>query len=421
MPTDQAPAGGASAPEHSAGSVRSGLALSSALIGLLFLSITFSRPIFPLLASELGASKGLIGGLTSLSYVLPLVIVIPAGALLGRLGMRSLAVFGSVCLVLGNAAYALSAGFGPLAAARVLIGLAHVVVLVAVQAYVAELGRGGQQDRNFATIFFFSGIGQLAGPVIAGLLTREVGMRFTFWVAAVVGILPVVLSFGLPGVLTKQQVAPSATEQRSPGDGRFSFALVGRLLRIPGVQLGVGASLIMLLAEGARESYYPLYASEVGFDEVAIGMLLSVHALFSILIQPFAGSLAARYGRTRVLSWAMTCGFLGHLAVPLVRGFGPMAAAVALAGLAMGANQPPSMACVADAAPRELRGLAMAVRLAGNRVGLLASPIIAGVVVTAWGLPAYFYVSAGMLMGGGALMSALSRRTGLDRTVALDA
>jgi MFS family permease len=159
----------------------------------------------------------------------------------------------------------------------------------------------------------------------------------------------------------------------------------------------------------------------MGFDEAAIGLLLSTHALFSIVVQPFAGALAAKFGRIRVLSWAMTCGFVGHLAVPLVRGFLPMAAAVAVAGVAMGANQPPSMACVAEAAPRELRGLAMAVRLAGNRVGLLLSPIIAGGVVMAWGLPAYFYVSAGMLMGGGAFMATLARRAESDRSHALDA
>lgn len=396
------------------------LMLASTITGLHFLSLTVSRPLFPLLAAGMGASDALIGLLTSASYLLPLVIALPAGVLIDRLGVKTLAIFGSVCLVLGNVAYALAQGFALLACARVLNGLAQVIVLVAVQTYIAELGRGSQQDRNFATVFFFTGVGQLVGPLTGGLLAREIGMRFAFWVAAVVALLPLVLAVVIPDVEAVLGSARAAAGDPSPGalEGRarrkpmrLDVASIGRLLRLPGVQLGVGASLIMLLADGARESFYPLYAQSIGFDEVAVGGLLSLHALFSILIQPFSGALAAAWGRTKVLSLAMLLGVIGLGAVPLVRGFWPMAVAVAFAGLAMGTNQPPSMACVADAAPKELRGMAMALRLTGNRVGLLLSPVLAGWVVTAWGLPAYFYTSAGVLLGGSALMARIARRS----------
>ncbi len=402
------------------------LLLASVITGLHFVSLTFSRPLFPLLADDMGASDALIGLLTSLSYLLPLVVALPAGMLIDRLGVKALAVFGSLCLLAGNAAYAMADGLALIAAARILNGLAQVVVLVATQAYVAELGRGGQQDRNFATIFFFSGAGQLAGPLVAGYLARGIDIRFAFWVASGVAILPLALSFVIPGMGAVRAASGQASGAGEPDPSRHSraepdpsrhgrakidLAGIGRLLRIPGVQLGVGASLIMLLAEGARESFYPLYADSAGYDEVAVGALLSLHALFSILVQPFAGRLAAAWGRTRVLSAAMLCGFIGHIAVPLVRGFGPMAVAIAFAGIAMGANQPPSMASVADAAPKELRGVAMALRLTGNRVGLLLSPIITGWAVALWGLPAYFYASAGMLIGGSALMAGIAART----------
>ncbi|MCG8403317.1 MAG: MFS transporter [Firmicutes bacterium] len=178
----------------------------------------------------------------------------------------------------------------------------------------------------------------------------------------------------------------------------------------------------MLTAQGARESFYPLFALSIGFDEVAIGVLMSVHALSSIVVQPFAGSLAATWGRPRMLSLAMLCGFLGSMAVPLMRSFVPLAAATALAGVALGANQPSSMACVAEAAPKELRGVAMALRLTGNRLALLLSPIIAGGLATVWGLPAYFYGAAGMLIGGSALMAGVARATpARGATVGVDA
>lgn len=403
-----------------------GLWLAALISGLHFFSLTFSRPIFPLLAADLGASEALIGLLTSAAYLLPLFIALPAGALLGRFGVRHMAVFGSVCLVVGNGAYAVAQGFAVLAAARVLTGLAQVIVLLAVQAYVAELGRGSQQDRNFATIFFFAGVGQMAGPMLAGLLARELGMRFAFGAAAAFGLLPLLICWRLPGLApaghaprANRPIATAAGVRPAPPTGHHSglrWEGIRHLLRTPGVRLGVGASLIMLLAEGARESFFPLYAASVGFDEVAVGALMSIHALFSILVQPFAGVLAARIGRTRLLALAMLSGFGGHLAVPLVSGFVPLGLAVALAGVAMGANQPPSMACVADAAPAELRGLAMALRLTGNRVALLASPVLAGWVVTLWGLPAYFYTAAALLMTGSVVMSSLAGRGRIARS-----
>lgn len=391
---------------------RSELLLSSTLAALLFVSLTFSRPIFPLLATELGATKALIGVLTSLSHALPLLIAVPSGALLARTGIRKLAVAGSVCLVLGNAAYAGAGGLGLLAAARVLVGLAHVVVLVAVQTHIAELGRGGQGDRNFAVFFFCAGGGQLAGPLAAGLLASAHGIRATFWIAALIGLLPLALSFRLPGASAAAPAAAGigANSGASPNPSPLSLAAVIRLLGLPGVRLGITASLVMLLAEGPRESYFPMWTQALGYDEAATGLFLSLGALFSILVQPFAGSLAARYGRARVLVAAMACGVLGNLMVPLVRSPLALGAGVALAGLGFGANQPPSMACVADSAPPEARGLAMALRLAGNRVGLLIGPLVAGMAVTAWGLAAYFLVSAGMLVAGGAYVAAVAGR-----------
>jgi MFS family permease len=359
----------------------------------------------------------MLGALTSVFYLLPLFIAIPAGVLTDRWGARRLAVSGSVCLVAGNALYALATNFTVLAGARVLCGLAQIVVLLAVQARVAQLGRAGQQDRNFGTLFLFAGVGQLAGPLLSGVISTGYGPKTSFAVSAVLALIPLSISMMLPdapaGRGRKEQPGVAGSEQtQGPGTtaGPSMFASLGRLARIPGVRLGVGASLILLLSEGARESLFPLFAERsLGFDEAAIGALLSISALFSIAVQPFAGPLAQAIGRTRVLSAAMLCGTASMVAIPLASGFWPMAVAMALAGLCVGANQPPSMACVADSSPPELRGVAMSLRLAGNRVGLLLSPIWGGWLAAAYGLPAYFYAAGAMLGAGSALMEWLAR------------
>lgn len=412
----------------SRGFLRGTLAVVCLLAATHFIALFAGRPIFPLLAARMGADEKTIGLLTAVFYVLPLLIAIPAGVFVNRLGPRLLAVGGGICLVCGNALYGLAAGLGTIAAARVLCGLSQITVLLATQSCVAQLGSGGQQDRNFGTMFFFIGVGQFLAPLLGGFVAGAYDICTAFRVAAAVAVLPLILAFRLPGRAQwlAQVTANGGTTGTVPGPAALSGTRsrhqgsgiagdVGRLLRVPGVRLGVSASAIMLLAEGARESFYPLYAESVGLDEVAIGVLLSLHALFSTLIQPFAGLLAGAVGRTRVLALAMLAGFVGHGTVPMTRSFWPMAGGVAMAGVALGANQPPSMACVADATPPQLRGLAMSVRLAGNRLAMLTSPILAGWAVTVWGLGAYFYGSAGMLACGGVLMSLLSSRAGYRR------
>ncbi|MDP2873247.1 MAG: MFS transporter [Bacillota bacterium] len=396
---------------------RHDLLVPSLIGGFHFVSLNWSRPIFALLAGQLGANEMMLGALTSVFYLLPLIIALPAGMLTDRWGARRLAAAGSASLVLGNVLYAVATNFLALAAARVLCGLAQIVVLVAVQARVANLGKAGEQDRNFGTLFFFAGVGQLAGPLLAGFTSTAYGIRLSFAVGAVLALIPLAMSAWLPDApgLARKVVAMSADSARGAGAAarsttpRMSVATVGRLLWIPGVRLGVGASLILLLADGARESLFPWFAARsIGFDEATIGVLLSISALFSIAVQPFAGALAKALGRTRVLSLAMFCGAAGMIAVPFARTFWPMAGAMALAGLCMGANQPPSMACVADSAPPELRGMAMSLRLAGNRVGLLLSPIWGGWLVAARGLSSYFFAAAVILGAGSAFVGTLA-------------
>src|SRR4030042_5317460 len=146
-----------------------------------FIALFASRPIFPLLASDMGASEALIGLLTAVYYVLPLVIAIPAGVLVDRFGPRSMAVGGGISLIAGNALYAVAGGFPALAAARVLRGGSNIKELLASQSYVAQLGRGVAQDRNFGTMFFFTGAGQLGGPLLGGFLAGARGVRVALW------------------------------------------------------------------------------------------------------------------------------------------------------------------------------------------------------------------------------------------------
>jgi MFS family permease len=68
-----------------------------------------------------------------------------------------------------------------------------------------------------------------------------------------------------------------------------------------------------------------------------------------------------------------------------------------LAGLGLGFSQPLSMTLIVQLVPEYARGTALAVRLAGNRLGQVAAPTAAGVVAGSAGARAVFWVLSALL------------------------
>ena len=74
---------------------------------------------------------------------------------------------------------------------------------------------------------------------------------------------------------------------------------------------------------------------------------------------------------------------------------------MAVAGLGLGLGQPLTMAWVASRAPRHIRGLALGLRLSGNRLGQLLVPALVGMVLHLAGIDAIFWSVATLLLLGG--------------------
>ena len=76
---------------------------------------------------------------------------------------------------------------------------------------------------------------------------------------------------------------------------------------------------------------------------------------------------------------------------------------MALIGLGLGIGQPMTMAWVANRSPRAERGIALGVRLTGNRSALVLVPILVGAVAGATGVGLVFWLIA-VLLGAGAVV-----------------
>ena len=129
---------------------------------------------------------------------------------------------------------------------------------------------------------------------------------------------------------------------------------------------------------------------ELGFDEAALGVLLSLFSLGGLLISPFAGFLIERMGASRGLRFAAGVAAVTSLLVALAgRSWWSLALIMLVGGTASGLTSPAANLWIARAVPRDRHGFALGMKQAANPVtsilGGLAVPLVVLPLGWRWG------------------------------------
>ena len=155
-----------------------------------------------------------------------------------------------------------------------------------------------------------------------------------------------------------------------------------------GLSAGLIASLfvIRLVVDTSFRMVYPFVPQISGGLQVSItifGWLLMVRSS-SAFFSPMIGSLADRYGRRKVMAFALLSQAIGITGIALTKGWWA-ALPIFLCGLAMNAYLPAQQAYISDLAPFDRRGRALAsVDIAFAFSGMALMPII-GWLISAYG------------------------------------
>ena len=366
---------------------------------LQFLAAQLAQPLVPILVHVLGGSVVAVGAQAAVYAFPPLLLAVAVGVGVDRHGPRPWAVGGSIAVTGGSLLLAASHSVAAVLAAQALLGLASVMVLVALQAHVGAVG-GSRRAQLFGLYTFAAALGQLVGPVVGGFLADHVGYPTAFLTGGAASLLAALVALGLPA------------QRAGAGEATISWRQAAALLRDPVMVEAMTASFVVLLASGVRGAFFPVWALQLGLSVTAIGVLQSVRAASSTAVRPFLGRLVQRFGRRPLLVLMMTTGGLCLAAIPLVRGFWPLLALSAGWGLAIGLTQPLTMVAVADATADDRRGLAMGLRLSSNRLAQVTSPLLFGLVGSAWGMPVALAAGGAVLVVGGLASWGRARRQG---------
>ena len=368
------------------------LLLHSALIQ----AVTFLvRPAATYRALELDVPDFALGLLAASYAVFPLLLAVPTGGLVDRLGERRLMGIGSA-VVLACSAFLLLWGssIAALVVGTALLGAGQLACVVGQQAVVANNAAPSRMDSAFGYLTFAASLGQALGPLAISLVggaTVRPDTQAIFLLAVCMGLVLFASTFAVSA-----QVSGGKRKAVAAG-GSAGGAMA--LLKTPGVARALATSATVLAVVDLTMVYLPALGADRGLTAATVGAMLTVRAVFSMVSRLLLGRVSRRIGRMRLLvvSLALSTVALAAAAVPMPAWL--LFMVMAVLGLGLGIGQPLTMSWLSAQAPAGQRGRALALRLAGNRVGQVVLPSAIGVVAAGLGSAGVFLASA-VVVGG---------------------
>ncbi|MET4539407.1 MFS family permease [Arthrobacter bambusae] len=361
-------------------------------------AVTFLvRPATTYRALELDV-PGFALGLLAASYaVFPLLLALPIGGLVDRLGERRLMAVGAA-VVLGCSAFLLFWGTSvpALVAGTALLGAGQLACVVGQQAVVANNAASSRLDSAFGYLTFAASLGQALGPlaisVVGGASVRP-NTQAIFLLATAMSLVMFLTTFVISSKVSRGRRAAKGAPKGS----------AAALLRTPGVVRALATSATVLAVVDLTVVYLPALGAERGLTAATVGLMLTVRAVFSMVSRLGLGSVSRKLGRMKllILSLAISTAALGVAAIPMPEWL--LFVVMAFLGLGLGIGQPLTMSWLSAQAPEGQRGRALALRLAGNRVGQVVLPSVIGVVAVGLGAAGVFAASA-VAVGGTMLL-----------------
>jgi len=348
------------------------------------------RPTASYRALELGAGAFEIGLIAGSFAVLAFLAALPLGRAVDRRGEQPFMLVGGVLLVAAALVGLSVPSLVALVVMQAMLGLGHISLSVAMQTFA---GNGsGSRDLRFARLSVDVAVGHFLGPFVAGrviegglpLLPSGGGTGVALGLGALVGVSCIAVL--LTGLGRRSGPAPERTEPlRMP---------VATLLRIGGMPRALYVGIVAMTTLDLYVAYLPVVGLERGIRPSVIGYLLATRAAFTVLSRLSMGPLLMRFGRRHLLMGAMAvCAVaVSGLALPFIPVPG-LFLIMAVAGFWGGVGMPMTTAWVADRAPAGARGVALGLRLTGNRISQVIVPIALGGVAAAFGAGSIFLVA----------------------------
>ncbi|MFO7966239.1 MAG: MFS transporter [Archaeoglobaceae archaeon] len=385
--------------------VRSRLFVTCLSAFIVMLGVGIIVPLLPTFAEDLGAS-GLWIGIIFSSYSFSRLVFLPmAGRLSDVYGRKIIISVGLLLYALVSIFYIFAQTPEHLSVVRLAHGTTSAMIIPVAMAYTAEIspeGLEGQFMGSFSRCLF---LGMAFGPLLGGVISEAVGIRYTFLSLSLMGFLTLILvifAFPSEGTIKKRE-----------------FSLL-KSIKDPSIRIVFIFRFINSMGRGSVISFLPLYLGIIGFSKFIIGSLISINLFTSALIQPGSGKLSDKIGPMYPVSISTIFGAIILFFLPRVDNIGLLIMLSIFLGFTSALSVPAINAIIATKGKSHGgMGELMGTLSASKSLGRIAGPIISGIVYDLFGaglpgLRAAFTVAAILALVAGVIFWLGVRRTGKE-------
>ena len=354
-----------------------------------------SRVAVSLHALGLTANQFAIGVVIALYSLCPTLLSIVIGKFADRVPPRLPVILGSAAMTVALLLPPLLPGFPALCVAAFVLGLAHQVFSIPIEAIVGGIDGAKYRARNYAFITMGWSAANFLGPLIAGFSIDYIGQLQVYLVLAALTAAPI------PMLLLKPALLPKVAAMHAEGATRGS---VLDLWRMPSVRITIIAAGVVGSAQDLFQFYLPIYGHSIGLSASAIGTILGVVFVAAFVIRGILPLLVKKFREATILTLAMFIAAGAFTLLPFFVSPYALAAIAFLLGLGVGCAQPMTMSLLYALTPAgriaESFGLQKTVRNATH----LVVPIVFGSVGAMFGVTTVFMSNSVILIAGGFLL-----------------
>jgi MFS family permease len=348
---------------------------------------SMSWSISILYALELGADIFQINLITTIQSTMSILLVVPFGILSDRFGRRPMVIYPRVLMLLGTLMRAFAADPTHLLIASFVGGFAGGSYFPILLSMIADIAEPQEQQESISTLFFFSSIGMVCGPLAATLLLNlpQVTLRSIYQLSAVAEALALVY------LATQIRETHSPLVNDRPQGYRASILSIVRQSSFQGL---LAMAFLYFFSRAIIDTYLPIYASvDLALSNAEVASLSVYRNLAIMLIRLSAATFLTRVSIRPFLLTVLLLGGLTNLASPLAATYPAVVLIFFLSGVSFGAVMVLSNTLVAQNSLPENRGVANSLLSVGQSGGNLLKILTSSIAETVGLVPVF-------LMGG---------------------
>jgi MFS family permease len=370
-------------------------------------------PTLPAYALQFGVSFALASLVISAAGIGTLAADLPAGSLLGRIGLKSTMLLGAGLVAVGTFALGFASVVPLLILFRLISGFGTAMWGLSRHAFIAEAVDPRQRGRAISVFGGINRVGMFGGPALGGVVASQFSLPIAFFVAGILGAAAFIIS----AIYIKDTRAVVHTERH------VRWGLVRQMLRVNWRDVSAAsiAQIFAQLIRSGRQTIIPFYGlAVVGLNEAQVGFIQSASSVTDMFLFIPVGYMMDRFGRKVAAVPSFTVMAVGLALIPFTESYLTLMAASILIGIGNGLGSGTMMTLGADFAPPGATGEFLGLwRLVGDS-GRAGGPLSVGALTDALGFEYTAYVLAGMGLAASSILALLVRETRIKDHVATE-